>query len=121
MSSLEPNPYAAPSPTEAKTSVSWRLAIFGKATAGIFGVVYLLVVAASAYEIVPATTYIGSYLREGILAAISALICHVTIRQFQAKNEQAVFWLMGCPVLFVIWIYPGTSAATTFVLRLFGQ
>lgn len=93
------------------------------AVAGILGAVYLIVVIASGYECVraPPGWSIAGYVREGILSTVFLVICAVTVRKFKARSHYAGVWMMFCPVLLVIFIYPGTGAVQTFLLRLFGR
>ena len=92
-------------------------AIAGMTTAAILGIFYLFVFAASIYECAtlaaPGLKSIG-YVREGALAAIFVVLCFVTFLNFVAERRRAVLWLCICPVLLVVFIYPGTSAVFSF-------
>lgn len=122
--SAETNPYAATSRAEAAPNAEGpypKRAVFGMVIAALLGAIYLLVVAASVYECVnaPAGYSIDGYLREGTFSAAFAVICGVTVHQFRMRRNNAGVWLMACPLLIVIFVYPGTYAVLRFFRNIF--
>lgn len=121
---METNPYAAPRVADHEPPVGpvSNLAMASMVVAGILGALYSVVVVASIYEVVTASPgwSIAGYVREGTLSAIFVVICAVTIHRFKTRREHAHVWLMACPLLLVIFIYPGTYAVLTFFRNIIG-
>jgi len=125
MNTAESNPYATSMvANDEPTQVGLRsnLTVAGIVIAGLLGALSLLVVAASIYEIIraPAGWRITNYVTEGTLAALFAIISGITIHQFKARHECARVWLMICPLLLVIWVYPGTFTVLSFFRGIIG-
>ena len=121
---METNPYAAPRVADDEPPVRpvSNLAMASMVVAGILGAFYSFVVVAAIYEVVTASPgwSIAGYVREGSLSAIFVIICAVTIHRFKTRREHARVWLMACPLLLVIFIYPGTYAVLTFLRNIIG-
>ena len=119
------NPYTAPrvsrNESKPRQPVS-GLAVAGMAVAGILGALYLLVVVTSIYEIlrVPQRLSIVGYVREGTFSAVFVIICAVTIRQLKERRKNARIWMATCPVLLLIFVYPGTHAVVSFFQNMIG-
>ena len=122
---VDTNPYTAPrlSSDEARRpSLIPIPAVVGMFVAGILGAFYLVVFGASIYEVfrAPANWSIASYVREGTLSAIFVVICAVTIRQFRLRRRNARIWILVCPLLLLIFVYPGTHTVFTFFQNMIG-